>query len=130
MSEILEYDVVVVGGGPAGTAAAIAAARSGSSTLLVERLGFLGGMATAGMVIPHFEADRCGISLEIIERLKTIHGWGAKNWEVSYDPELWKIVSEEMVQEAGADILLHTMLAHVELQENKDPTSHLALKGW
>lgn len=44
------YDVVVVGGGTAGVAAAIAAARGGARTLLLERYGFLGGMATAGMV--------------------------------------------------------------------------------
>ena len=45
-----DYDVVVVGGGPAGIAAAVSAARHGASTLLVERYGFLGGMGTAGGV--------------------------------------------------------------------------------
>ena len=42
-----EFDVVVVGGGPAGIAAAVAAGRSGRSTLLIERYGFLGGAGTA-----------------------------------------------------------------------------------
>ncbi len=46
----VSYDVVVVGGGAAGLAAAVAAAASGVRTALVERYGFLGGMATAGMV--------------------------------------------------------------------------------
>jgi FAD-dependent oxidoreductase family protein len=46
----LSYDVVVVGGGAAGLAAAVAAADAGARTALVERYGFLGGMATAGMV--------------------------------------------------------------------------------
>jgi len=46
----MNYDVVVVGGGAAGIAAAVGAAEGGARTALVERYGFLGGMATAGMV--------------------------------------------------------------------------------
>ena len=48
--DAVSYDVVVVGGGAAGLAAAVAAGRAGARTALVERYGFLGGMATAGMV--------------------------------------------------------------------------------
>jgi hypothetical protein len=47
---VVNYDVVVVGGGAAGLAAAVAAGSAGARTALVERYGFLGGMATAGMV--------------------------------------------------------------------------------
>jgi len=46
------YDVIVVGGGPGGVCAAVGAAREGASVLLIERYGFLGGMATAGLVHP------------------------------------------------------------------------------
>ncbi|MBP5382807.1 MAG: FAD-dependent oxidoreductase, partial [Bacteroidales bacterium] len=46
------YDVVVCGGGPAGFIAAIAAARNGAKTAIIERYGFLGGMATMGYVAP------------------------------------------------------------------------------
>ena len=42
-----EYDVVVLGGGPAGIAASASAATLGRRTLMVERYGFLGGMGTA-----------------------------------------------------------------------------------
>lgn len=43
--------VLVVGGGAAGSAAAIAAARNGADTMLVERYGALGGLATGGLII-------------------------------------------------------------------------------
>ncbi|HBX88140.1 MAG TPA: FAD-dependent oxidoreductase, partial [Marinilabiliaceae bacterium] len=46
------YDVIVVGGGLAGVAAAISAAREGADVMLLERYGFLGGMAVSGLVNP------------------------------------------------------------------------------
>ena len=46
-----EVDVLVIGAGPGGISAAIAAAREGADTILVERYGHLGGMATGGIVI-------------------------------------------------------------------------------
>jgi ribulose 1,5-bisphosphate synthetase/thiazole synthase len=48
---LAETEVLVVGGGAAGTAAAIAAARTGADTMLVERHGALGGLATGGLII-------------------------------------------------------------------------------
>ncbi len=74
---IEETDVLVVGGGPAGLVAAIAAAREGASTALIERYGFLGGMATAGMVGPFAGARHRygggriigGIPWELVQRL-------------------------------------------------------------
>jgi hypothetical protein len=45
-----EADVIVVGGGPGGVAAAVSAARAGAKTILLERYGHLGGMATGGLV--------------------------------------------------------------------------------
>lgn len=41
-----EYDVAVVGAGPGGIGAALAGARSGARTVLIERAGYPGGMAT------------------------------------------------------------------------------------
>lgn len=47
-----DCDVLVIGGGPSGIAAATCAARHGASTILAERNGCLGGMATSGLVAP------------------------------------------------------------------------------
>jgi len=76
-----EADVVVVGGGPGGHSAAIAAARNGAKTVLLERYGHLGGMATGGIVIqiPHMsdggkEPVIAGLCLEWLERLDAIGG--------------------------------------------------------
>ena len=76
-----EADVVVVGGGPGGHSAAIAAARSGARTVLVERYGHLGGMATGGIVIqiPHMsdgteEQQIVGLTQEWLDRLDVVDG--------------------------------------------------------
>ena len=51
-TSVLQYDVIVVGGGPGGIGAAVAAARQGAHTALLERGGVVGGMLTAGQVQP------------------------------------------------------------------------------
>ena len=71
-----EVDVVVVGGGPGGIGSAIAAGRSGAETVLIERYGHLGGMATGGLVniIPNLsdisgKQQLFGLNQELIDRL-------------------------------------------------------------
>jgi hypothetical protein len=71
-----EADVVVVGGGPGGVGSAVAAGRSGAGTVLIERYGHLGGMATGGLVniIPNMSdisgRQRIfGLTQELIDRL-------------------------------------------------------------
>src|SRR5579862_3110251 len=49
-SSVITCDVLVIGGGTAGIAAATAAGRAGARTILLERYGFLGGLASAAWV--------------------------------------------------------------------------------
>jgi hypothetical protein len=75
-----DADVVVVGGGPAGLVAAIASARNGARTLLVERYGHLGGMATGGFVLlldQFCDMEKqiiYGIPQEMVDRLVKLGG--------------------------------------------------------
>lgn len=71
-----EPEVLVVGGGSAGVAAAVAAARNGAEVLLVERHGYLGGLATGGLIILLLTLDDgrgrqavAGLCQEVTERL-------------------------------------------------------------
>lgn len=109
-------EVLVCGGGPGGIAAAVASARNGADTLLVERYGFLGGMATAGLVNPFMtwfageEQIIEGIFQEIIERLKARGGWGGPQRQ-AFDPEILKVVADEICLESGVRLLLHSFVS-------------------
>lgn len=113
---IFKVDVVVCGGGPSGFIAAIAAARNGAKTLLLEHYGFLGGMATAGLVGPiskfNFQNTRIvsGIPEEFIEKMAMRGGAiiDLPSGNVPYDPEIYKYVAMKMVEEAGVQILFHS----------------------
>jgi hypothetical protein len=73
---VAECDVLVVGGGAAGIAAAIASARQGADTVLVERYGYLGGLASGGLIVLLLTLDDgrgrqvvAGLCQELVERL-------------------------------------------------------------
>ncbi len=109
-----EADVVVVGAGPAGVTAAVTAAREGASTILVERYGHLGGMATGGLVLMINPSP--GQSQEWIDRLYKVNGvhdlskTKEPEWRhaLMVDPELLKCILNEMALDAGVKLLLHS----------------------
>jgi len=114
-------DVLVAGGGVAGVAAAVASARLGAKTLLVERYGFLGGMATAGLVNPfmtHRTSDGkpliAGLFDELCARLDALGGRRGN----CFDSEAMKFVLQEMVLEAGAKLRLHSSAVSAVMEGN------------
>ncbi len=121
----VEADVVVVGGGPGGLCAAVAAAEEGASVTLIERYGFLGGMATAGLVNPFMTWHAGGKPIirglfeRIVERLDDYGGWAGPRQGSAFDDELFKFVADDLCAEAGVKLMLHTMLADVDAADGR-----------
>lgn len=118
-----QWDVIVVGGGPSGCTAAISAAREGAKTLLIEAMGQLGGMGTAGMVpawCPFSDGEKIiyrGLAEKIFTASKTAVAHERKqklDW-VSIEPEYLMKVYDRMVAESGAQVLFFSRVAAVEM---------------
>jgi len=124
-----EYEVVVLGGGPAGIAAATAAAQQGRKTLLVERYGFLGGMGTAAGVTTfcglhanvHGEHKQVvhGVAAELQDRIDRIGGLNkphlafGKIMAQAYDTAAYKRAADGLLLDRKAEILFHALGAGV-----------------
>ncbi len=131
-----EFDVVVLGGGPAGIAAATAAAREGARTLLVERYGFLGGMGTAAGVTNfcglhanvHGEIRRVvhGVVDELLDRMARLGGLNephlvlGRTHAQAYDMAALECAADELLDAAGAQVLHHALGAGVARHGNSD----------
>ena len=121
-----EVDVVVAGGGPAGITAAIAAARQGARTLLVERYGYLGGMMTGSRVTAVLgmgDGERQiirGIAEEFRERLAPLGGCkpAGKCGDYRVDAEMFQWLAIVMLEEAGAQVLLHSLVCGAAAESN------------
>jgi FAD-dependent oxidoreductase family protein len=127
-----EYEVAVLGGGPAGIAAAVASARAGRRTLLVERYGFLGGMGTAAGVTNfcglhanvHGEMHRVvqGIASELLARMDRLDGLNkphlilGKILAQAYDTAAYKIAADDLLAAHNVDVLFHALGAGVAME--------------
>jgi len=124
-----EYDVVVLGGGPAGIAAAAAAGARGRRTLLVERYGFLGGMGTAAGVTNfcglhadvHGEVRQVvhGVADDILARIDRLGGLNAphaifgRTMAQAYDTAAFKCAADDLLLGRGVELMLHALACGV-----------------
>lgn len=138
-----ETDVLVVGGGPAGLGAALGAAEAGARVILVERYGFLGGNATAALVMPlmsfhtqkellrdsrgelklfpqdHGPGDPiiAGALAKLLNRLVELGGAIPPSLEtgftVPFDPEVFKITALDLLDAANVEYLFHAFATDV-----------------
>ena len=137
-----EADVLVVGGGPAGLGAALGAVQAGARVILAERYGFLGGNATAALVMPLMsfhtqmptkerrgattllptdhgpgEAVVGGALAKLLARLVSVGGaippTLATGYVVPFDPEWFKIVALDLLDEAGVHLLFHAFASGI-----------------
>ena len=142
-----DTDVLVVGGGPAGLGAAVGAADAGARVVLAERYGFLGGNATAALVMPlmsfhtqqpqperrgvttllptdHGPGDPVvgGVLARLLERLVKAGGAIppslATGYVVPFDPEWFKLTALDLLDEAGVQFLFHAFASGVLGESN------------
>jgi NADPH-dependent 2,4-dienoyl-CoA reductase/sulfur reductase-like enzyme len=131
VSVVRKIDVFIAGGGCAGTGAAIAAARNGLKVIVAERMFYLGGNMTGGLMgkicIGHGTAEELLVRLDKYQGTNFIAG---KNFipedpaflpartQIPIDPEITKFVLEKMViDESGAEVLYGTGISsHNELR--------------
>ncbi|HTR41139.1 MAG TPA: FAD-dependent oxidoreductase [Pseudomonadales bacterium] len=145
-STVIGCDVLVIGGGAAGIAAATAAGRAGAQTILLERYGFLGGLASAAWV-----GTICGLYLrdtksaeatpvsvgfpqEFASRLQSASGSkplrvDAGLWVLPYQPFDFARVAEAMVSESkNVTVTLHATVADAQAQDRR--LHHIRALAW
>ena len=118
--------MLVVGGGAAGVAAAVVAARRGGRVILVEKYGFCGGGAVAGLSgticgmyaatddakarprqLVHGFLDEFVVAMERRGGLAPPVRYG-KTFTRVHDPLVWREAADALLAEAGVQVLFHT----------------------
>lgn len=122
---IEDVDVLVVGGGMAGVGAAVAAGRMGAKTLLIEYFGCLGGNGTSGMVnnfcgysssSPAFQIVK-GIGDDVLANLYA-RGGNASRTSTTFNPEILKMVLDDMMAEANVQLMYYTQMVDVIMKKD------------
>ncbi len=131
-----KYDLLVAGGGLTGVAAAVAAAREGLKVLLVEKEGCLGGSMSNCLVFPYmrywFDDNgtqrplSAGLFTEMRKRQTQMTG--RDEW-MQFSPEHYKFLLDDMIAEAGVDVLFHSRLYEVGTQDDKVKSVKLLSKS-
>jgi hypothetical protein len=129
-----DVDVLVVGGGSAGVAAGVTAARRGASVALIEKYGFLGGMATAAQVgticgafyrsargpryiESAFVQEFCGgIERRSATRPQT---FAEHLWFLPYSHFYFRRLCDDMCRAAGVQVHLHATVCGVVREERR-----------
>jgi hypothetical protein len=133
-----KYEIAVVGGGVAGVAAALSAARQGKRTVLIEKTALLGGLATTGLIyvyLPLCDGNGTQVSFGICEELIQLslkYGPGdiPANWNMQknaaevnryrcvFSPAAFILALDEVLEEAGVEIWLDTLVCGTELDSD------------
>lgn len=123
-----KYNLIVAGGGLAGVAAAVRAAREGLSVLLLEKSGCLGGAMSNNLVYPFMEywtndptnKSRRYLSAGIFKEMRDRErAYDPSRSDMEFSPELFKFVLDDMVSEAGVDVLFHSVLLDVQSENSR-----------
>lgn len=137
---MIEFDVVVAGGGSAGVAAAIGSARAGARVLLLERGPVLGGAATLRNVVTYCglftAAGRQvvgGVADEIV-RLLARRGAVSEPRRftaisIVFDPEELKVVLDHVTAEPGISTWLHALVVGADSTDGRVVTVDVATRG-
>ena len=125
------FDVIVAGGGAAGVSAATNLSRKGHRVLMVERYGFCGGGAVAGM-----SGTICGLYLSSDHKLnraeQVVFGFAdefkrrlidrggltdpqryGKTWTVTHDPHMWRETADDFLSDSRVNIMYHSRVVGV-----------------
>ncbi|HBC85594.1 MAG TPA: FAD-dependent oxidoreductase [Lentisphaeria bacterium] len=129
------YDVIVAGGGPGGISAAVSAARNGMSVLMIERYGFAGGMATAGLVNPFMpyrskkDQNHCLPTPVFMGILKSLSENNAlEKGGLIFDDEILKLLLDKLLLESKVDILYHSLVTGAECSKGTVSRIYVACK--